>query len=120
MKVTGKLVKVLERQEGTTQKGNKWVKQDFVIDTQAKYNSEICFTLFGEEKVKMLPLSLTIGQEFEVHFNLSSREYNGKYYTQAQAWKIVTDNKADEYDDEDDDDFEKSLAELEYNGDSPY
>ena len=86
MKVTGKLVLVLERQEGTTQKGNKWVKQDFVIQTDAKYNPEICFTLFGEEKVSMLTQS--IGDELEVSYNLSSREYKGKYYTQAQAWKI--------------------------------
>ena len=109
MKVTGKLVKVLERQEGTTQKGNKFVKQDFVIETDAKYNPEICFTLFGEDKVSMLPL-LTIGQEFEVHFNLLSREYNGKYYTQAQAWKIETATTQDEED--------AFIAEL--NEDSPF
>ena len=109
MKVTGKLVKVLERQEGTTQKGNKFVKQDFVIETDAKYNPEICFTLFGDNKVSMLPL-LTIGQEFEVHFNLSSREYNGKYYTQAQAWKIETATTQEEED--------AFIAEL--NDDSPF
>ena len=109
MKVTGKLVKVLERQEGTTQKGNKFVKQDFVIETDAKYNPEICFTLFGDNKVSMLPL-LTIGQEFEVHFNLSSREYNGKYYTQAQAWKIETATTQEEED--------AFIAEL--NEDSPF
>ena len=86
MKVTGKLVKVLGEQRGTTQKGSEWVKRDFVIDTQAKYNPEICFTLFGEEKVSMLTQS--IGDELEVSYNLSSREYKGKYYSQAQAWKI--------------------------------
>jgi len=86
MKVTGKLVKVLDKQQGTTQKGSEWIKQDFVIDTEAKYNPEICFTLFGEEKVSMLTQS--IGDTIEVSYNLSSREYKGKYYTQAQAWKI--------------------------------
>ena len=87
MKVTGKLVKVLDKQQGTTQKGSEWIKQDFVIDTEAKYNPEICFTLFGEEKVSMLD-DFSRGEEIEVSYNLSSREYKGKYYTQAQAWKI--------------------------------
>jgi len=108
MKVTGKLVKVLDKQQGTTQKGSEWVKQDFVIDTHAKYNPEICFTLFGEEKVSMLTQS--IGDELEVSYNLSSREYKGKYYTQAQAWKIESATTQQEED--------AFIAEL--NEDSPF
>ena len=108
MKVTGKLVKVLDKQQGTTQKGSEWVKQDFVIETDAKFNPEICFTLFGEEKVSMLTQS--IGDELEVSYNLSSREYKGKYYTQAQAWKIESATTQQEED--------AFIAEL--NEDSPF
>tara|TARA_R100000655_G_scaffold54737_1_gene92699 strand:- start:55 stop:402 length:348 start_codon:yes stop_codon:yes gene_type:complete len=86
MEVTGKLIKILNKHQGTTQAGKDWIKQDFVIETDAKFNPEICFTLFGEEKAQML--TQNIGDILTVQFNLSSREYKGKYYTQANAWKI--------------------------------
>ncbi len=31
-----------------------------------------------------------VGDTMTVHFNLSSREYNGKYYHNIDAWKIET------------------------------
>ena len=109
MKVTGKLVNVLNTQNGKSTNGKEWVKKDFVIETQAKYNPEICFTLFGKDKVSLLD-DFSIGNEIEVHFNLSSREYKGKYYTQAQAWKIESVTTQQEED--------AFIAEL--NEDSPF
>jgi hypothetical protein len=87
MEVQGKLINVLDTQSGKSSNGKEWSKKDFVIQTDAKYNPEICFTLFGTDKINILD-NVSIGDEIEVHFNLSSREYNGKYYTQANAWKI--------------------------------
>ena len=109
MKVTGKLVNVLNTQNGKSTNGKEWVKKDFVIETQAKYNPEICFTLFGKDKVSLFD-DFSIGNEIEVHFNLSSREYKGKYYTQAQAWKIESVTTQQEED--------AFIAEL--NEDSPF
>ena len=109
MKVTGKLVNVLNTQNGKSTNGKEWVKKDFVIETQAKYNPEICFTLFGKDKVSLLD-DFSIGNEIEVHFNLSNREYKGKYYTQAQAWKIESVTTQQEED--------AFIAEL--NEDSPF
>tara|TARA_R110002167_G_scaffold121776_1_gene300148 strand:- start:161 stop:466 length:306 start_codon:yes stop_codon:yes gene_type:complete len=86
MNVKGVLLKVLDKEQGTSKAGKEWVKQSFVIKTDAKFNPEICFELFGEDKVAMLPI--LIGETLSVDFNLSSREYKGRYYTQASAWKI--------------------------------
>jgi len=47
----------------------------------------VCFSLFGEDKIAMLE-GLQPGSEIEVSFNLSSREYNGKYYHNIDAWRI--------------------------------
>jgi hypothetical protein len=46
----------------------------------------VCFTLFNDknallEKVKE-------GDDVEVFFNLESREFNGKWYHNVNAWKI--------------------------------
>ena len=35
-------------------KVKKWKKQTFVIQTDSEYNNQICFQLFGEEKITIL------------------------------------------------------------------
>ena len=101
MNTTGKLVNVLEVEQGTSKAGKEWVKRTFVIDTGAKYNPLIAFGLFGEEKVALLE-EVTIGDTIEVAFNLSSREFKGKYYTQADAWKLSKATAAVEEEDAND------------------
>lgn len=99
LEVKGNLVKVLEMQSGTSKAGKGWVKQSFVVDTGAKFNPEICFNLFGQEKVDLL-LEFSAGDEVEVLFNLSSREYKGNYYTSADVWKmqkVETSNALDNH-----------------------
>lgn len=85
--VTGKLVKTLDVESGTSKAGKEWKKQSFVIDTGSQYNPEICFQLFGDEKIAMID-GIQPGTEIEVSFNISSREYNGKYYHNIDAWRI--------------------------------
>jgi len=84
--VKGKLKKKLAVENGTSKAGKEWSKQNFVIDTGAQYNPEICFQVFGD-KVDLLN-NYKEGQEVEVKFNVSSREFNGKYYHNLDAWFI--------------------------------
>jgi|TARA_B110000967_G_scaffold128632_1_gene131389 hypothetical protein len=85
-KITGTLVKVLEAEKGMTKAGKEWEKKSFVVKTVDKFPKEVCFTLFGEKTT--LIDSHKVGDSVGVHFNLSSREYNGKYYHNIDAWKI--------------------------------
>jgi len=85
--VKGRISKVLSIESGTSKAGKEWKKQGFVIDTGAQYNPEVCFSLFGDDKIAMLR-NFGEGQEVEVAFNISSREFNGKYYHNIDAWKI--------------------------------
>ena len=94
LEMKGKLVKVLESQKGVSKAGKEWIKQSFVLDNGAKFNPNICFNLFGQEKVDML-IGFNVGDDIEVLFNVSSREYNGNYYTSADVWKM---QKNDMYD----------------------
>ena len=87
LSIIGKLVKTLEIESGTSKAGKEWKKQSFIIDTGSQFNPEICFNLFGEEKISMIT-DIQNGEEIEVSFNLSSREYNGKYYHNIDAWRI--------------------------------
>ena len=85
--VKGRITNILAIEEGVSKADKPWKKQNFVIDTGAQYNPEVCFQLFGEDKIAMLA-NFPEGSEVEVAFNLSSREFNGKYYHNIDAWKI--------------------------------
>jgi len=87
LKVKGKIVKKLDIESGTSKAGKEWKKTNFVVDTGSEYNSETCFSLFGDDKIEMLA-NFQEGSEVEVAFNVSSREFNGKYYHNLDAWKI--------------------------------
>jgi hypothetical protein len=88
LKVTGTIKKILEVQKGTSKAGKEWEKIDFVLDTGAEYNSEICFTIFGSEKVENFVKYNKEGQDVDVSFNVSSREYDGKWFHNIGAWKV--------------------------------
>ncbi len=85
--IKGKISKKLSIESGTSKAGKEWKKQSFIVDTGAQYNPEICFQLFGEEKIEILA-NHNEGDEIEVSFNLSSREYNGRYFHNVDAWRI--------------------------------
>lgn len=84
LKVKGKVTVILDPLSGKTKDGKDWNKQDFVIQTESEYPKAVCFTLFGD-KTSLLP---KVGDDVEVYFNLESREYNGKYYHNINAWRI--------------------------------
>jgi len=92
LEVKGKITKVLDVESGVSQAGKEWKKQTFVIDTGDQYNPEIAFSIFGEEKVDNFSKFNKVGDEVEVSFNASSREYNGRYFHNLDAWRI---SKAD-------------------------
>ncbi|MFN8276961.1 MAG: DUF3127 domain-containing protein [Chitinophagales bacterium] len=85
MEITGKLFTVLPEVSGDGRNG-RWVKCDFVIETQEKYPKKVCLTAWGEqvEQVKGLP----IAADMKIQFDVDSREYNGKWYTNLKAWRI--------------------------------
>lgn len=85
MEVTGRVIKILPLVTGTGKNGI-WKKQEFVLETTAQISKKICFSLWGE---KIDQANLMEGDEAEVMFDLESREYNGRWFTEARAWKVV-------------------------------
>ena len=93
MEIKGKILKVLDKQSGTSKAGKEWVKLSFVIATEDEYNNLYCFDLFGTEKVENFEKYNKVGQEVDVHFNVKCNEWEGKYYTSLDAWKIMSVKK---------------------------
>ena len=91
LSIKGKISRKLNIESGTSKAGKERKKQTFLLETGAQYNPEICFQLFGEEKIEMLNHH-NEGDEVEVSFNLSSKEYNGRYFHNIDAWRIENIN----------------------------
>ncbi|HSZ26538.1 MAG TPA: DUF3127 domain-containing protein [Cytophagaceae bacterium] len=87
LEISGKLYKILPEQTGSGKNGN-WVKQEFVIETQEQYPKKVCCSAWGD-KVAILK-NLSTGDQIKVSFNIESREYNERWYTDLRAWKIET------------------------------
>ena len=85
MEITGKVVSLLETITGVSRTGNQWQKKEFVIETVGQYPKKVCFTLFGD-KVSQCPKE---GQICTVSFDVKSNEYNGKWFTNLEAWKVT-------------------------------
>lgn len=87
LKIAGKVTQIMPIQEGTSQRGNAWKKQEFIVEYMSgNYPNSVAFTLFGERRIAENPVQ--IGQDVTVSFDIESREFNGRWYTNCNAWRI--------------------------------
>ena len=87
MELEGKIARKLNVQTGTSARG-AWAKQEFILEIQeGSFPSQVCMNVWGEDKVKDLE-RYQVGDKVKVSINLSSREYNGRWYTDVRAWRI--------------------------------
>lgn len=88
MEIQGKVVAVLNPQSYTSQKnGNTYVTNQFVIETQGQYPKKVAFKVMGEDKFKQM--GIVMGGIYNVSFDVESREWQGKWFTECQAWRAV-------------------------------
>lgn len=84
MEVKGKIIQVLPLQQGTSKSGNPWKKQEYVLETFDNFPRKVKFDFFGD-RADQYPLAL--GDEVTVSFDIESREFNGRWYTDIRGWK---------------------------------
>lgn len=87
LELEGRIARKLNVQTGTSARG-AWSKQEFIFEYQeGNFPTQVCMNVWGEEKVRELD-KYQVGDKVKVSFNLSSREYNGRWYTDVRAWRI--------------------------------
>jgi single-stranded DNA-binding protein len=86
MEFEGVVFRKLPEVTGTSAKG-AWKKQDVVFEIPNEFSRKICVTFFGDRADDAA--GLREGDAVLVSVNVESREYNGKWYTDVKAWKIV-------------------------------
>ena len=85
MEIIGKVVRLGNLTEGTSARG-PWRKQDLIIETEEQYPRTVCLTCWTnqiEEIQKFAP-----GQSIKAQIEISSREFNGKWYTDVRVWRF--------------------------------
>lgn len=90
MELSGKIISVLPAQTGQGRNG-PWKKQDFVIETPGEYPKKVCITVWGD---KIEQWAIKAGDAVTASIEIESREYNGKWYTDVKAWKVVKESQS--------------------------
>ncbi|MDR3366507.1 MAG: DUF3127 domain-containing protein [Prevotellaceae bacterium] len=84
MELKAKLTQLLPLQTGEGRNG-PWKKQDVIVETDGQYPKKVCFSIWGD---KVNPNILVVGNTLNVSFDVESREFNGRWYTDLRVWKI--------------------------------
>lgn len=84
MQLVAKVIQLLPLQTGTGKNG-AWKKQDIVVETDGQYPKKVCISVWGD---KINPSHLTVGNKLKIDFDIESREYNSRWYTDVKAWKV--------------------------------
>lgn len=89
MDLNVKIVKILDAQSYVSKSNNQtYVTRFFVGETtNTQYPKMVAFKVFGEEKFNAM--GIVVGGTYNVSFDVESREWNGKYFTECQAWRAV-------------------------------
>mgnify|MGYP000039982016 FL=1 len=91
MEITGKVFKVMPVESGEGKKG-PWKKQQIVLELEnGKYTKKVALEIWNELiDNNNFQESDTVSLEYDIE----SREYQGKWYTGAKAWRVnkVTEN----------------------------
>lgn len=84
MQLIAKLTQVLPLQTGTGKNG-EWRKQDIIVETEGQYPKKICVSIWGD---KINAKQLVVGNKLKIDFDVESREYNSRWYTDVKAWRV--------------------------------
>ncbi len=91
-KIKYKLVKCVDEKSGTSKAGKDWKSITAVFTTVGdKFERTIAIDFFGEGDVARIK-NTAAGTILDIDYNVESREYNGKYYTNVKAWRFTPES----------------------------
>ena len=85
MEITGKVVRLGNLVEGTSARG-PWRKQELIIETEEQYPRTVCLICWSNQIDEIQQFAP--GQTIKAQIEISSREFNGKWYTDVRAWRF--------------------------------
>jgi len=86
----GKLIYKSEVIGGTSKAGKPWQKIEFVIQVKGvKYPRKVKFDSLQQSVIGFVN-DTSMDTDLRVEYSVESREYNGKWYTNANAFSVET------------------------------
>ena len=83
MELSGKIIIDIPMQTGTSKAGNPWKKKEWVLETFGSYPKKVKFHIFGD---RADTIHFEVGKNYTVSFDLESREFNGRWYTDVSVF----------------------------------
>lgn len=87
LELTGKIIQIMPETSGISKAGKEWKKQEFVVETFETYPKKVCLSMMGDKTNDLKKFS--VGNTITASLNIESREYQGKWYTDVRAWRII-------------------------------
>ena len=88
MEFTGKIIQISPVVSGTSQSGNQWRKQEFVLEELAdRYPQTICLTAFNDKCDALAKRA--VGETVRAIFDCKAREQNGRWFNSLNLWAIT-------------------------------
>lgn len=85
MEFEGKVLEILQPVSGQSARGT-WERQTVVFEQPNKqYGKEIAVTFMNKSQEVA---SLRVGESYIVSFDIESRSYQGRWYTDVRAWRV--------------------------------
>jgi hypothetical protein len=90
IKETGILSWASEVQSGVSQTGNGWARQTLVIDVEGYNGSyrKVAVQAGTQQIQSMRDFHIAIGDKVEITYQVTAREYQGKWYNNVDLFKI--------------------------------
>lgn len=85
MEITGKVVRLGTLTEGQSARG-PWRKQELIIETEEQYPRTVCLICWTNQIDEIQQFAP--GQTIKAQIDISSREFNGKWYTDVRVWRF--------------------------------
>lgn len=79
------ITQVLDAQTINGKNGKTYTKFSFVGTTDGQYPKKLFLTCMDEEKWQKF--NIQVGKTYNIGFDVSSREWNGKWFTEATCYK---------------------------------
>lgn len=85
MEIQGKIIGALPETSGTSKSGKAWRKCTYILETQGQYPKKLAFDLMNDRITQYAP---KVGEYVKVSFDVTSHEYNGKWFHSVMAWAV--------------------------------
>ena len=89
LELEGRVASLLPEQSGNGARG-EWFRAGFVIKTEGEYPRNVCFEVLGRERWERVRQYLREGGLVKVSFDVSSREWNNRWFTSLTAFSVFS------------------------------